>query len=238
MKADSLITRDLPNAVTYDLSNTSQTTIILPSKSTWTSGLHWHESHTEYLRVVKGAVRVRLGDKTTVVSANKGLKPVEVRVAPYVLHQWSRADPRGEEVVVIERTDPADVDKTVFFYNLNGVVLKAQRVNKPRLLPKRLFDLIVNLWVSLNLFTLFYAFDNFPAFCDFTGRLLHLGIILQGGSVAHRWVHIAEMYCSHLILKLASLVSWAIGVEALQRNLTPDDVYKEWKTAKEKRLTL
>ncbi|MCJ1233927.1 hypothetical protein MMC14_001885 [Varicellaria rhodocarpa] len=106
----SLITRSWPNAVIYDLTHPSHTKITLPRGSTWSSGLHWHETHIEYLRVLKGSVRVRLGDTFSIISVSKAgdNKPVDVKVDQYQMHEWSRADLDGEEVVVVERTDPVD----------------------------------------------------------------------------------------------------------------------------------
>jgi uncharacterized RmlC-like cupin family protein len=112
---EPIITRGLPNAVVYNLSDQFQTTITLPSGSTWTSGLHWHETHTEYLRLVKGTIRVRLGNTTSIISAHDSPEPMEVKVERNVWHEWSRATPDGEEVIVIERTDPADHENHLFF---------------------------------------------------------------------------------------------------------------------------
>ena len=127
-KIPSVIERPLPNGVIYDMSTVGHVRITLPKSSTWSSGLHWHETHDEYLRVVKGTIRVRLGDSRQVISATDGNQP-EIKVPRYAWHEWQRAAPDGEEVVVIERTDPDDNDKAIFFWNLNGVIL-----NSPKLL--------------------------------------------------------------------------------------------------------
>ncbi|KAJ4201677.1 hypothetical protein NW767_006765 [Fusarium falciforme] len=102
----TVIERPLPNAVTYDLSTTGQVKITLPESSTWSSGLHWHETHDEYLKVIKGTIRVQLGSTIQYISATENEQP-EIKVARYVWHKWQRAGPDGE-VVVIERTEPDD----------------------------------------------------------------------------------------------------------------------------------
>ena len=53
---------------------------------------------------------MRLGDTFSIISVSKAgdNKPVDVKVDQYQMHEWSRADLDGEEVVVVERTDPVD----------------------------------------------------------------------------------------------------------------------------------
>ncbi|KAJ1334091.1 hypothetical protein MN608_04094 [Microdochium nivale] len=56
-----IFTRPFPSAVTYDLSTPDQATIRLPPGSTWTSGPHWHDAHTEFLQVLSGRAHIVLG---------------------------------------------------------------------------------------------------------------------------------------------------------------------------------
>ncbi|KAH7039766.1 uncharacterized protein B0I36DRAFT_357160 [Microdochium trichocladiopsis] len=67
-----VFTRPLPNAVTYDLSTPDQATIRLPPGSTWTSGPHWHDTHTEFLQVIKGRAEVILGFRGPGARGSKG----------------------------------------------------------------------------------------------------------------------------------------------------------------------
>ncbi|KXJ91796.1 hypothetical protein Micbo1qcDRAFT_161832 [Microdochium bolleyi] len=57
----NVFTRPFPSAVTYDLSTPDQATIRLPPGSTWTSGPHWHDTHTEFLQVISGRAHIVLG---------------------------------------------------------------------------------------------------------------------------------------------------------------------------------
>ncbi|RSL59321.1 hypothetical protein CEP53_005863 [Fusarium sp. AF-6] len=162
-KIPSVIDRPLPNAVTYDLSTTGQVKITLPESSTWSSGLHWHETHDEYLKVIKGTIRVQLGSTIQYISATENEQP-EIKVARYVWHEWQRAVPDGE-VVVIERTVPDDNEKAIFFWNLNGVILDAPRLmsdpsSAVSRLPGRFRGLALDFWITLNLFVIFNHFDN------------------------------------------------------------------------------
>src|ERR1700761_480297 len=67
-----IIRRPFPEAVIYDLRCQHETKIFLPIGSKWTSGLHWHETHTEYLQIVRGTVRVVLDGQEIIISASKG----------------------------------------------------------------------------------------------------------------------------------------------------------------------
>ncbi|KAK5946121.1 hypothetical protein PMZ80_000261 [Knufia obscura] len=108
-----------------DPSRPGMTQITLPEKSTWTPGLHWHEQHIEYFKVVKGRVLIRLDGVLKLVTPDDGPQ----RVDRFVVHEFMRADyskPVDEkdpgEVVTEEWTDPADGVKHVFFRNLFGIL--------------------------------------------------------------------------------------------------------------------
>ncbi|KAK6069067.1 hypothetical protein SCUP234_10857 [Seiridium cupressi] len=118
----TIFSRPAPAAVTYDLSIPNQATITLPPKSTWTSGPHWHETHTEFLRVLSGAAEITLsGAVLPSVTRDDGI----VTVPRGAVHEWrrSRAANGEEDLVVREWTHPGDGAKEVFFRNLNGMVL-------------------------------------------------------------------------------------------------------------------
>lgn len=225
-----VIRRPLPNAVTYDLSTAGSVKITLPESSTWSSGLHWHETHTEYLKLIRGTIRVRLGNTTRCITATDDEQP-EIRVARYEWHEWQRAAPDGPEVVVIERTEPSDNDKAVFFWNLNGVIL-----NAPKLLgdssslvarfPTRIQGLLLDFWVTLNLFVIFRYLDNVPVFLNAPDVLRSSSGVAQGLLENMDWV------VSHAILFAASWVGWTLGVQPVQRRYTPADVYVAWWSGK------
>ncbi|KAK3374574.1 Cupin, RmlC-type [Podospora didyma] len=233
----SIITRPFPNAVTYDLSTPNQVTITLPLKSIWSSGLHWHETHTEYLRLVKGKIRVRLGDETSIIHASP--QAIEIRIDRKVWHEWSRVPPDNEDgsgeeddedVVVIERTDPADGAKAIFFWNLNGVILKAQRSVKPSLLPPWLFGVLMECWVTLNLFTIFATLDNVPVLLGVRDGMLKRR---RSSVVAvHSWTDWLLMWVewtwAHATLKVALTVARLVGAEPVSKEFTPLREYNDW----------
>jgi hypothetical protein len=79
-----------------------KTTISLPAESKWTSGLHFHANHTEYLRLVRGAIFVELNGETRYISERNGggFDPktgrligegLIIEVRPYAKHNWGRA---------------------------------------------------------------------------------------------------------------------------------------------------
>ncbi|KAI0838845.1 hypothetical protein F5Y06DRAFT_33657 [Hypoxylon sp. FL0890] len=159
--ADNTFTRPPPAAVTYDLSVRDEATIRVPPGSTWTSGPHWHESHTEFLRVLAGRARVTLSGKTFVVGPEEGV----VVVPRGVVHEWRRGDglggsedkgtgedgEDGETLVVKEWTEPKDGAKEVFFRNLNGLILDAAEGGQSG-----------GVRLELELWNLFWRADNYP----------------------------------------------------------------------------
>ncbi|KAK0609699.1 hypothetical protein B0T17DRAFT_501365 [Bombardia bombarda] len=227
-----IIARNPPSAVTYDLSIPHRVTITLPLGSTWTSGLHFHQTHDEYLCLLKGTVRVRLGDEIHILTASNHspLTPLEIKVPKGVWHEWSRADGdvgKDEEVIVVERTDPTDGDKAIFFWNLNGVILKAQRTTKPALAPAWAFGLALDIWITLNLFAIFHMLDNIPVLLGARELFIQWGLVSRGS-----W---AEALLSELETAWAVVVLWAaekvirvLGEGAVRREFTPEKEYKEW----------
>ncbi|KAI1088156.1 hypothetical protein F5B19DRAFT_472438 [Rostrohypoxylon terebratum] len=178
-------TRPAPAAVTYDLSVPDQATITVPVGSAWTSGPHWHEAHTEFLRVLAGTARVTLGDRTFVVGEGDGT----VTVPRGVVHEWRRAGGDEGELVVREWTEPRDGMKEVFFKNLNGLVLDAAAAAacgggsgwKNALL-------------EIELWNLFWRADNYPV-------VLGTGLI---GGVATK-----------VVMGLAVTLGWVLGCQGV-----------------------
>lgn len=224
-KVSNVMERPFPNAVTYDLSTPGQVHITLPRNSTWSSGLHWHETHTEWLRLVKGSIWVRLDDKKEIYSVDEA-EEMELRVPRYMWHEWGRATMDGDDVEVVERTDPEDGDKAIFFWNLNGVILDAPKMltslSLISQLPQRLQDLYLDGWVSLNLFVIFRYLDNVPVFLN-AQRLLPV----SNGVLRARLKNV-DFAVSHFVLWVASWVGWVFGLQPVQARYTPDKEFAEW----------
>ncbi|KAF7564032.1 hypothetical protein G7046_g115 [Stylonectria norvegica] len=221
-----IVQRPLPNAVTYDLTTPKQVTITLPPASTWSSGLHWHEAHDEYLKIVKGSIRVRLGNTTQVLTATDESQP-EVKVDRFVWHEWQRSDPEGE-VVVIERTDPVDNDKAIFFWNLNGVILNAPKLlNDPSSFvsrcPSSLHGPLLDAWITLNLWVVFYHLDNVPVFLNAPSFVTAESEMFRNFLLRVDWV------VSHLVLCSAAWLGWFLGVEPVRLEYTPAHAYADWR---------
>ncbi|KAF2837188.1 hypothetical protein M501DRAFT_995722 [Patellaria atrata CBS 101060] len=259
----SIINRPLPNGVTYNLTEPSQTTITLPPGSTWTSGLHWHETHTEYLRVVKGSIRVTLDGKVTIITASpsSSTKELTVRVDRGVRHEWGRADSttwlvqgrdndvRGdEEAIVVESTDPNDGEKSIFFYNVNGVILDAQkrseglaarRHNHSFVLPKGLRfyveSVVFDLWVTVQLFTIFHTLDNWPVLVDLNSRRSRTVQSSCWKSRSLILLHAIEWGVTHAVLSAATLIGRLVGIDAVREEYTPPGLRSSWKDSGRKR---
>lgn len=100
-----------PEAVVYHLPVDSapsenpilKTTIVLPRYSSWTSGLHFHTTHTEYLRLLRGSIFVELYGELHILSAQAGgtvsirtgrllERGLVVKVEKYARHNWGRTE--------------------------------------------------------------------------------------------------------------------------------------------------
>ncbi|PSR97447.1 hypothetical protein BD289DRAFT_425998 [Coniella lustricola] len=267
-----VIKRSPPGAVIYDLSEPDQVTITLPTGSTWSSSLHWHEHHIEYLRVVKGSISVTLNDEKFTLSAESSPAATspEIRIDRNSWHEWRRADAAEpgvnsndsdrnansndddendsanfiknranndansgtdhDEVVVIERTEPADTQKTVFFWNLNGVLLKAQRLSlaRPPFIPQFVHAALVDLWVTLSLFVIFRDLDNVPVFVNVLQAFATRGFTFVRGTLGDVLLRHMDRLISHLVLFVVSRIAWLFGIRAVRAEYTPRDVYTRW----------
>lgn len=169
-----------------------KTTITLPRRSRWSSGLHFHTSHTEYLRLVRGSLFVELDGEVKILSAAAGgqvsdrtgevvKSGLEIVVNRYARHNWGRAEgywvdrklhlhrtlvhPEdvGDEVIVEEWTDPSDITKPLFFWNLNGIITAPLGTPLPRM--QALARLLLgSWWIAFQLLIIFWDFDNWPVF--------------------------------------------------------------------------
>ena len=156
--------RSGPEAVVYDLSKANCVTITLPIGSRWSSQLHWHEIHTEFLQIMQGRAFIRLGDRAGVFAPEDGV----VEVPKFTVHEWHRAeDGNGEDLVVREWTVPEDGQKEMFFRNLNSFLTEPQpssMFNTPAIIPAWVRGWVENWIIPLQLFCIFRAWDNWPLF--------------------------------------------------------------------------
>ncbi|KAI8963292.1 hypothetical protein F5Y11DRAFT_365296 [Daldinia sp. FL1419] len=176
-------TRTGLEAVTYDLSARDQAKIRVPVGSAWTSGPHWHDSHTEFLQVLSGRACVTLSGRTFYVGPADGV----ITVPRSAIHEWRRADREGQregegeggDLVVKEWTAPKDGAKEVFFRNLNGIILDA---------PKNGNGAWNDVLLSLELWNLFWRADNYPvtAGTGWVGGIVTKA--LMGAAVVLGWV--------------------------------------------------
>jgi len=97
-----------------------RTTLTIPSHSKFTTTLHWHETHVEYVRLLKGRARVT----TDSLTKDYGPEDGTIQIDEYVRHEYMRADidrqgsnPDEGDVVILEWTDPEDGLKEVMFRN-------------------------------------------------------------------------------------------------------------------------
>ncbi|OAP64423.1 hypothetical protein AYL99_00395 [Fonsecaea erecta] len=155
--------RTTPAAVTYDLSKADSVTITVPVASTWTSGAHWHETHTEFLQILQGRAFVKLGDRSGVYTAEDGA----IEVSRYTVHDWHRVagEEDQEDLVVREWTIPEDGQKEIFFRMLNSFLTEthpSSLYTPPAMTPRWVASRIEPWVVALQLFCIFSSWDNWP----------------------------------------------------------------------------
>ncbi|KIW05339.1 uncharacterized protein PV09_03858 [Verruconis gallopava] len=203
--SDPIIKRLGAAAVTYDLSRLHETTITLPVGTTWSSGLHWHETHDETLRVIRGSIRVRLGEEVFILDAGQ-----EARVHKFVRHEWSRAQmSEGEDVIVIETTEPRDEEKQLFFWNLNGIILTAAGRG-----------IIADLFLTVRLFVIFQHLDNWPILLDLSSCRPYLNETMA---------FTIESFVTHCVLSFVALFASVFGYHAVNEQFTPSYLLESWK---------
>lgn len=216
----SIIERLGSESVIYDLSNSHETTITLPTGSTWSSGLHWHESHTEYLRVLRGRVRVTLEGDDMIIDAKSSSEAIAVTVPRSARHEWCRADADfGDDVVVVESTDPSDGDKQVFFWCVNGTVLEG--VGNIEASGSKL-GVTVRRWLLWwRLCLLFRELDNWPV-------MLNTGI----WSKALPGIRDIEAWFTWVVLILATFLGGLCGMRGVRKEFLPEEVWDRWYVTK------
>ncbi len=178
-------------------------TIILPVGSIWSSGLHWHERHTEFLAIQQGEAEVTLNGQTSVYGERDGV----IRIERFVKHEWKRANQGNSEtgkqqsLVVKEWTEPADGQKEVFFRNLNSVLLEEPTSKFP------------GFFTSLQLFVIFHYLDNYPVFLECVASRWITHFILGAARILGALVGLRPVYDEYTPRRLLS---------TYQTHTTPD----------------
>ncbi|KAJ4320650.1 hypothetical protein N0V94_003298 [Neodidymelliopsis sp. IMI 364377] len=220
-----------------------KTTISLPRRSAWTSGLHFHARHTEYLRLIKGAIFVELNGAIKFISALAGGEVdlgtgqkmrggMIIDVPRYARHnwgrleyyidekdqktygEWTRPEDWDEEVIVEEWTDPSDLSKPLFFWNLNGVITAPDDPGLP-LTQRAIRRASKDWWTTLQLFIIFWELDNWPVFVSVKSQWFVSGF---GNSV--------ELVMSFVVLFVARVVGLVVGLQAVGRSRTPEGLWE------------
>ncbi|RDW61633.1 hypothetical protein BP5796_11525 [Coleophoma crateriformis] len=168
-------------------------TIRFHARSTARTGLHWHESHTEYVRVVRGVAQVTLGRDSFPVRASDGM----LTIPRGVWHEYGRAvEAEGEgELVLEEWTEPEDGLKWRFFRNVLGVIADSGVMESP--------GAARGLWTLWQLLVVFSVHDNYPV------------LVKQGGFLS-RWL-------TYSVLWLAHWSGWVVGLKGSYEEYVSED---------------
>jgi hypothetical protein len=166
-----------------------------------------------------------------------------VQVPRYARHNWGRAEHyigSGEkhvlngydkmpedwldEVIVEEWTEPSDLDKPLFFWNLNRVITTPSDSVLP-LRQSLARSLLGDWWIPFQLFVIFYELDNWPVVYSLADRLRpYLGDPLGG------WLEKkSEHMMTFAVLFTAKVMAWILRVTAVTRERTPHDLWEAYK---------
>ena len=182
-------------AITYTFSAVPSAphivTITLPPHSTWTTGPHWHETHTEHLRIIKGSILLTLDSTSKVHTRSSGT----LTIPPFARHEWQRAPPTFAEgdygdvddVVVQEWTEPVDGEKEIFFRNLNSVIVDERGRGEAE-----------GWWLMLQLWMVMAGVGDFPVLLTGLPRrveswVTHVGL-WDAVSLGGRWWGVGSVY--------------------------------------------
>ena len=193
----TIFTRPPPEAVTYDVSEPNVVLITVPPGSTWTTGLHWHETHNEFFNVIEGRILLTTNGDTRVLHAGSGT----LEIPKYTSHEWRRdpTDTSQADVIVKERTVPADGQKEAFFRMVNSDLLEPNpaKLHGRLVWPLSLLEGMIEGWtVMIQLYMIFRRFDNYP--------------VLVGRSNG-----LFSRIVTHLVLWVATLVGYWLGLDSV-----------------------
>jgi mannose-6-phosphate isomerase-like protein (cupin superfamily) len=164
------------------------------------TGLHWHETHTEYLQVLQGHALITVGDRTAVFTKDDGV----ITIPRFTIHGFGRADHTEEgkgsrdiELIMREWTDPADGDKELFFRNLMGLVKDWKKT------------LLGNISMGISALMVSRGHDSYPVFW-------------HGPTLFGKGVQVVVMRgTTYTVLRFVAIVGWLGGYRAEYEEYTP-----------------
>lgn len=198
--------------------------------------LHWHTTHTEYVRVTSGAALIMVSGISKIYMAKDGA----AQVPRYARHEWMRFDRpadllsegqrkaqeayfrehgkedieklKGEDLVAEEWTDPADGQKEIFFRNLFSTVSELQYQSSKFWLGE--------LWKTLQIMCVMWEMDNYLVFVDFGGW--------RGG-----WRALLEEAMTYAVMGCMMILGVLCGCRAVNEEYTPKHLIKRWESESE-----
>ena len=232
------LTRSPPDSVTFAFpphsppdDEIAPTLITFRPSSTISTSLHWHTTHTEYIKVLSGAALVMVAGKVKIYTAEDG-----TAVVPrYARHEWMRFDrpahllskkqmeyqekwmeEQGEdivqklkktEVVAEEWTEPKDGEKEIFFRNLFSSARE----------PQWKGSWLGGVYMVLQIMCVMWKLDNYIVLVDLGGK--------GDGS---GWRGFVEAVISYSVMGLASAVGRLMGLMAVNEEYTPGWLMRSW----------
>ncbi len=235
-------TRPAPDSVTFAFpeypenpngqsSNIPSTIVTMLPGSRYTTTLHWHVTHTEYIKVISGAALITVSNKTKVCTAEDG-----IAVIPrYARHEWMRFDrpahllskPQREvqekwmkeqaddvieklgkgDLVAEEWTDPRDGEKEIFFRNIFSTAGESQW-------RERWWGGVL---IVLQMMLVMWELDNLIVLFD-----------LGGAGDGSGWRGVVETAVTYAFMWSAAMTGRALGLKAVNDEYTPKHLFKAW----------
>ncbi|MCJ1457282.1 hypothetical protein MMC28_007649 [Mycoblastus sanguinarius] len=204
------------------------TTITFHAYSTLSTQLHWHTTHTEYIRVLNGATLATISGKSKICVAEDG----DMEVPRHARHEWMRFDRpsnllsaeqrkaqetwiqsrsdeevqklRETDLIVEEWTLPSDGQKEVFFRNLFSTFREPQYKSSG----------FGGVLAYLQVICVMWELDNYPVFID------------MNGADGTGWGATAEYVVAYTVMGVSAMMGWLVGCKAVNEEYTPEYLLK------------
>ena len=163
------------------------------------TGLHWHETHTEYLRVSSGKASVTIDGVTSIIDSNSS----EICIRKEVVHGWGVIENDEEELIIWERIESGDGEKEIFFRSMVSSLVDSSMGNlySPQADFRRL-----SFGEILQFFLPFRYLDNYPVV----------------------WNGFGKRYITYSLLKIVDLCGRLFfGLQAIYIEYTPEHFWEK-----------
>ncbi|CAO2655743.1 Nn.00g045460.m01.CDS01 [Neocucurbitaria sp. VM-36] len=189
----------------------------------------------------------KAGGEVSSITGRVARKGLEIKIDRYARQNWGRAeeylnstlrrrrsashrtisypDDSHDEVIVEEWTDPADITKPLFFWNLNGVITAPDMIiSSSQSLAK---SVLRGWWIPFQLFVIFWDLDNWPVFLN----LRRFSTPFLGDDLGTHLDHLIEYFITFAVLSVAKMLGKVTGTQSVSKQRTPDDLWQAYRNS-------